>query len=818
LAGFGESLSDTASAATPDLGESGPELQPYLAALRQAPTAVALAHDVGVRGYWLAQHAASAAAADGYWTIAIAGLATVLQDHAYLKAWAGRRAEAFDEPVEDEGLASARQLVAERIQGALEAAEAARGRAAVPRRVAWQLETRSIELIRAAGGIPLDDAATRLACGPLMARWLGLTEKAARFIHELPSDDPSASVKRLRRLLAEARGATPVEDEVDSDRTILMRCFSDLGPALTCLYAGDPGRALELLADLRCAECRARPSDDGRGAEPTDPASPRLCHPSCPTVAARFPVYAFAEDPLAAVRGDALVVTAMAHAALATRRLQAQDSPETVEQVWRTALAVADAAGIRDRIERDIVTATLARSTTLLDEDEPDDAIELLRRVRAASRDPRLDGRLAELLTTRGIRAGNAQNWGPAIEDLREALELNPHVARTRRNLVTALRSAAADVVAADAPSAEVLLRDALDLIETGLAQDGPSDELSGELASTRMQLLMAGLGGGTDAAVELLDRLLGVSDETDADADEAPPPLDEADRHGIRRVQALLEATGLKFGKTDENAWIVPFRTATRGRIEVRVVSIKDGFAFISLPIEHAVDEGQALHTLLRVTFGLDMFKIIHVPGELQLAVEVPLSVLTAGTLKSLIHVGVGLAESPDAVLASESRLLLRAARLQLQYPVEAPELPEPRPGSGFFSFLLRDKRPAPSLASEVQRLARHFNVPCSGSDKDGLVLSVNGLTVLVVTNAPCTSFIVGLPGATVRPEQIRQLQRIAQINFTMNVAKLAVDPNDNVMLMFEVPGLDEPTFERVLRSLPKYVAQYATELGARL
>src|SRR5207248_6611301 len=104
----------------------------------------------------------------------------------------------------------------------------------------------------------------------------------------------------------------------------------------------------------------------------------------------------------------------------------------------------------------------------------------------------RLNGQLATLLASRGIRAGNAEpaRMADAAADLRRAIEVNPHLRRARVNLPVALRELALDRVGRGDPVAALdLLRESVRVLEAGLADEPGQPELLTALGIARADL-----------------------------------------------------------------------------------------------------------------------------------------------------------------------------------------------------------------------------------------------------------------------------------------------------------------------------------------
>ncbi|GAA2786150.1 hypothetical protein [Saccharopolyspora taberi] len=308
------------------------------------------------------------------------------------------------------------------------------------------------------GGLPLPGAGgARLVCGPLRIAELGLERHFGEFVARLGDSD-----ERLADLL---------------------RHFSLLGIAGAQLAAGRPAEAAELAMDLRCPSCRKR-------------TPPGACEPGCPEFDRHNPAFAARADKHAALAeaGASLAVQALFEAARTEITKPGMNAAEAA-RCWREADRVAREFGRSDAVRRLVADTALGRAEACARKENWTDAVAVLDAALdvvgtgdADLRD-RLTTRLAAMLTTRGVETFNKdQNAARAAhDDLRRAVELSPHLLRSRLNLGLILRARAYDELRErDVRQALHLLNEAIQQFELGLAGRPGHERLRAERDRTR--------------------------------------------------------------------------------------------------------------------------------------------------------------------------------------------------------------------------------------------------------------------------------------------------------------------------------------------
>jgi tetratricopeptide (TPR) repeat protein len=423
----------------------------------------------------------------GVWERAIASWVALLNDERFWVAWrAGARNRYGVEPSGSTLAEFRRQLEA----GVGAVLESGLEQTAEPRRLKALLrrELRAAEVLEAAGGFPLPGSGgTELLCGPLMIRLLRLERAFGDFLGL-----QATPRKRARGLMARFLDP-PRERAIDPGRIPLLRiCFSGLGAARAWLDLGRPREALASLDDLACPLCREPRPSRGTPAAPAV-APPAVCAATCPRFDELHPGYAGLPDKATALAADALTLAVDARLALAESAVAA-GPPDlaTVRECWREAVRLSSLAGREEEVRRGIVETALGRAATMARPGRFDEAVKLLdaaESVCGGPADPRLLGRLAELLAARGIETANADpsRVEEAVADLRRAVRHNPHFPHAIVNLGTALRMWAGDHVEAEA--AAELLEEAVQVLQDGAERFTGRSDLGEELQKARDEL-----------------------------------------------------------------------------------------------------------------------------------------------------------------------------------------------------------------------------------------------------------------------------------------------------------------------------------------
>lgn len=176
---------------------------------------------------------------------------------------------------------------------------------------------------------------------------------------------------------------------------------------------------------------------------------------------------------------------------------------------------------------------SIARASGLEEGGRRDDAILLIESTLAINSDARLKGKLAQLLTNRGVEEGNLSQWEKAVTDLRRAYALNPHMHRARDNFVIALRGYAAERYQGnDRATASSLLREAIHVLRTALAGDPANTDLQSRLFECERELSTVShmdAAAADNPLAALLAMLGGLAEQAGVQADTSASRVPEA-------------------------------------------------------------------------------------------------------------------------------------------------------------------------------------------------------------------------------------------------------------------------------------------------
>ncbi|KHD07984.1 hypothetical protein PN36_26735 [Candidatus Thiomargarita nelsonii] len=835
------------------------------------PTDLRLAHNLGVLCFWSASHLTDIQKAKAYWHHFIANWAIVLENDEFWNAWVTQRSHVYGEKISKQTAETARQAILERLLHSLSMFDSKLQSiySGFPLKLTFHLEIKAIRLLKQAGGLQLDnDAADTIFCGPMMVRHLGLSSNIAKFIHDLP--DLSKSLNHLFELFNSLNSdqKNKLSNSLNSEnKEHLMFCFSELGPAFIHLDQGNPRKTLDLLVMPRCKKCGSSQSSPLSLAE-KNIIPPRVCSENCAQFETRNPAYTQLDKRGKVLFQHALKLMAEAHIALVEQRIR-ENPPETtaMAQHWQDTLNAATEIDAGDQFQKRLIEMTVGRAIALERQKRLDDAISLLEAAKQLGEYDQINAKLAELLTDRGVKAGNSGHWDDAVTNLRQALELNPHVTRIRTNLIIALRSGAAHYFQSDNKKPSLsLLENARDVLQAGLEFDENNEKWQRELFEVRRELanarntlaagssdsveqifeaLFKGLdddepenkenqGGtkpttGAGGRLDLLSKLAEAASTMDGDENDEPKPGSKSGTVApavAKSVQACLEKTGLKYRRQGENRYKLLFKTEKREGLIIQL-QIVDDFVIILAPIRGLRDETKILYNLLRVTYTTDIHKICHgSDGNLRLVAEVPATVLTPQTLEYLIRDSINILDVSDQTFASFDDLKKHIDKMQFIRMMQTSENnPRENNRQELLASLLQhgDRGNNASTAVEkIQELCKNLRqCQCQRLSDDRFHLKCelpgleNGINIVVICNGDAASFIARMSGISPDSNNRRFYQRLAEINYEMNVCKVALDSDDELAFMYELPSLNEAVFYQMLERLREYVGHYGMELA---
>ncbi len=456
-------------------GQRREAIQALETALRQEPTNGNILHIFGLVCF----HTARLLESQGYlleanaaWERTIATWAALFQLEPYWEQWRVQTAGRYQASVSSADVRALRKQTEEHLvtllastpasaedittNGSLPCPEAANRH----RLKAWlfQRELKAAELLNAIGGFPLpNEPAQSLVCGPLLMRLLTLERAFGSFIQSALLD------KRLPDLTRQQQ---------------LRRYFSQLGMAQSLLDADRAQEALEALSYAICPRCRAEAMQWKAQVYSEADWLPLVCADTCPDFEALNPSYAGRINKGRDLWADAVELAIEAHLNL-SQPLLARENPDVqaIARHWDEAVRLSRPIGQPEPTQRRIVEMVLGRIQVLKQKVRLDEAIALLEAAVAVCDDyfdRELVGRLSEMLTERGITAGNQSSpaWEAVVADLRRAARYNPHTLRPVLNLSIALQRWAAQRHAEGEPRAAAdMLAEAVQFLQSGWAR-----------------------------------------------------------------------------------------------------------------------------------------------------------------------------------------------------------------------------------------------------------------------------------------------------------------------------------------------------------
>ncbi len=446
--------------------------------LRNDLSASGVAHALAVACTWQAIECGNAAqheSAAQSWERAIAYWGRVLSDDVYWASWRNQRASCYQFAVSAADLSRARRSVAEGLSERL-AVMADRSRRDGQTqdaerygqlRLALAVEMAAGRALAGTSGMASDVTSTTLACGPLFIR-----------IHP----ELRAPLGHLVARLDAEHGARGVEHGAG----FRLRCaFSELGEAIVLLEQNRPDRAVDALRCLHRTMLKDLPADCGHELS----AGGAGCA-ECTEFAERNPGHAGLRHRRTRLLQDAVDLATRAFLVEAQAALvDGRPGVDAALRHWRAAIEVAANVGDSVRIKQAVVPVALGRADVLRDEHwgtrladerltEAIDLVAAARHLVGGVDAGHLTAKEAELLTSRGVWRGcwcyeyEEPSYQRGVDDLRQALALNPASLDTRDNLAHGLINWAQSLNhQASAGQQLRLLGEALTTVHEGLLQ-----------------------------------------------------------------------------------------------------------------------------------------------------------------------------------------------------------------------------------------------------------------------------------------------------------------------------------------------------------
>ncbi len=818
---------------------------------RADPSNGGLALRLGLLYYWWAKDVArqgDTVSAQEKWRRAIGNWAIALEDDAFWQRWGEDRGKRYEAKVTEEHLSELRPRLEGRLHRDLTS----------HRELDLTLynELASVRLLKKAGGLSTPERpGEKAVCGPVMLPILNLDSALAELVsrHSVESDD---IVERL--ISQEVVGWSPQH----------LRChFSQLSKAIALLDWDEPEESLTALAEANCGQCP--PCDDPRcPLHRSQKNHPKVCCAACPRFDQLNPAYVQLSNKGRVLFEDAMDISIIAHLRLAEGCIARKDlALADARGHWDQAIALAEELGVKERVQEAIREKALGRVGFIAKEaDQEGEDITWCNQIisiteaaiEVAGEAPELTSRLAKALTFRGVRRANWFDVVGSEGDLRRAFELNPSSIHTRHQFAIALKLLARDIEDRDRWTAAQLLREAEEVVRQGLVdypehsglkeqledliawrkpeEPAPSESAEPEdpfdvlrsvldkpsdLEKTIKDVEKAWRRDPTDEQLrsQLLNALIEYSDQLAAKGQYAEaagelekwlPEFPDDDRlrkqadfmHEGYKAEAYLRQTELKF-KTDlweSHTFNLPFHSEVAPDVVVRLQVEGDVAAISScLPSVVHAEESQAFLNLLQTTYQVPIHKFCQaVPEELSIVAEVSVSLLTPDLLERILRM-----TSKYVDIAPETLLSFEQLKRHFELEIMARTVFQP----------LEWLEEALS-ADLVPSLCRAQNIECKllGDGRFSIRRGRSGPETVAYCSDMAVHFTV-----TAGPlkERSRTLyRRMAEVNAAMRVCKVTLDPHQNVVFMYEMPGLNEETLIRVLESLERYIASFGAEL----
>lgn len=446
---------------------------------QETPSDSRVAHQLGLLYYWWAQKAG----VQEYWHKAIGNWALILEDETFWQKWSKERRACY-------GVSTANHLAEVRQKLENKFTDDLASKADLS--LTFQVEITAARRLRAAGGFLRPGSMfDKIACGPIMIHMLGLETQLARFIAVYNEDANKNIDKKLEYL--------------NNSTDLLQRYFSQLGPATILLDRDQPEQALAALTKTDYTTCPRIPGCSNSTANTN---LPGVYCAACPHFEQANPAYRRLPDRGRALLDDALDIAITAHLRLAEQTLTGPKPVlSTVGQHWRQAVTLAAATSKstshQEEVRSSIKEIALGRARFLLQKARDgegkgnfswyDDIYELYQlSLEITGQNSDFTDVLADALMLRGVRRATLLDDPVGSEsDLRKAFELNPHSLAIRIELVISKKDFALYAQRkGELSRAKEILADAQRLALYGLEISPENKALQEELGA--IQILLA--------------------------------------------------------------------------------------------------------------------------------------------------------------------------------------------------------------------------------------------------------------------------------------------------------------------------------------
>ncbi|MGD2154270.1 MAG: hypothetical protein PVG79_13450 [Gemmatimonadales bacterium] len=250
--------------------------------------------------------------------------------------------------------------------------------------------------------------------------------------------------------------------------------------------------------------------------------------------------------------------------------------------------------------------------------------------------------------------------------------------------------------------------------------------------------------------------------------------------------LKDTLSATDLKFVELEGGSLAFPFGGEQLDQVMVEVRELGEDLVYFAVPLPEPGRFGrQAAHThALRASYTTNFIKAMAVKSGLAFAAELPKAVVTPGVAEGVIRGLVYLADVKKKDLSDEEGCNARMVKCVLAQ-------------AALISVdVAKTKR-------DVEAMFDQAGVEWSQPQDDSFVFKLDfagtDLDVLIRTGDHAVSVILPMGGVKPVGDKKRYLDHLLDLNRVANVAKVGIDGDGDVALLYELPELLPDTIESV-------------------
>lgn len=349
------------------------------------------------------------------------------------------------------------------------------------------------------------------------------------------------------------------------------------------------------------------------------------------------------------------------------------------------------------------------------------------------------------------------------------------------------------------------------------------------EVQETQLKLKIVHPQSASDGELaELLESLIEDAEgeeEIDEESEAASPPVAErrspqagtgtqvgrsetvgvhSQEAAMSTIERYMKELQLKYRRQSTTTFSVSLTARTRGTVALQV-QVKDNRVFIGAALaEELPEQGTVLYNMLRATHLTDIFKLCRTKsGELYMAAEVPISVLNAEILASLIKGTVQFVDQPPSDL---DQVLDLARSIQRQ-------------ANKLESSLIKRTGTGTGPRDMIPILARRHGISCETISRSQflLIFGIRDFQVSAICADRSVSFIATIADMESMARDLHYLRRMAEINLDMHIGKVALDEDNDLCFLWALPALTEELFQQMVQNMDTYLTQFVEELDSK-